>query len=150
MLFLSIAYITSKAHCRRITDVITLGEKAHKLFPTNSVSVTISQGHSNCDHAMHYQHVLSERHSKVQRLSRSLSKTGDAVTSNAPLKTHSPSIDPRTLPLMSDAHWSYALTAQSIFESTLLTSNGPPSLRPPSPPLSEGSRTCSALCHASL
>ena len=90
MLFLSIAYLASKAHCRTFTDVITLGEKAHKLFPTNSVSVTISQGHSNCDHAMHYQHALSERHSKVQRLSRSLSKPGDVVTSNAPLKDSLP------------------------------------------------------------
>ena len=34
MLFLSIAYLASKAHCQTFTDVITLGKKAHKLFPT--------------------------------------------------------------------------------------------------------------------
>ena len=64
--------------------------------------ITISQGHSNCDHATHFQYASAERHSNFNAYPRSLSKSGNAATSNVLPKTRSHSSTLGPYPLMFD------------------------------------------------
>ena len=150
MLFLRIAYLASKAHCR------TNHSCHHSWRQSTSFSPKPSY-----DHNISRTFKLQERYAlsvcacrktfELQRLFPALPKSGNAATSNVLPKTRSHSSTLGPYPLMLDGSLELCLDRPVHIRITLLNFEWVlPCFDFLRHPLIEGSRTCFALCHALL